>query len=44
LWWSADIPPSNSRDHGAMLALGNESNADPLAGTCARQNASMTPA
>jgi benzoyl-CoA reductase/2-hydroxyglutaryl-CoA dehydratase subunit BcrC/BadD/HgdB len=31
LWWSAEIPPSNSRDHGAILALGNESNGDPVA-------------
>lgn len=31
LWWNADIPPSNSRDHGSILGLGNESNADPIA-------------
>jgi benzoyl-CoA reductase/2-hydroxyglutaryl-CoA dehydratase subunit BcrC/BadD/HgdB len=31
LWWSAEVPPTNSQDHGAVLSLGNESNADPVA-------------
>jgi benzoyl-CoA reductase/2-hydroxyglutaryl-CoA dehydratase subunit BcrC/BadD/HgdB len=31
LWWNAEIPPSNSRDHGSVLGLGNESSADPVA-------------
>jgi benzoyl-CoA reductase/2-hydroxyglutaryl-CoA dehydratase subunit BcrC/BadD/HgdB len=30
LWWSADVPPTNSQDRG-ILGLGNESNGDPIA-------------
>jgi len=31
VWWGAKVPPTNSQDHTAILGLGNESNADPVA-------------
>lgn len=31
LWWSAPTPPTNSQDHTAIMSLGNESSADPVA-------------
>jgi len=31
VWWGAKTPPTNSQDHGAILLLGNESSADPVA-------------
>jgi benzoyl-CoA reductase/2-hydroxyglutaryl-CoA dehydratase subunit BcrC/BadD/HgdB len=31
LWWAAKTPPTNSQDHIAIMGLGNESWADPVA-------------
>jgi benzoyl-CoA reductase/2-hydroxyglutaryl-CoA dehydratase subunit BcrC/BadD/HgdB len=31
VWWEAKVPPTNSQDHTAILGLGNESDADPVA-------------
>ena len=31
LWWNAEVPPTNSQDHGGIRGLGNESSGDPVA-------------